>query len=340
MENNQQNDFGTDVQEEITDVDSDIIVEDEAPSLEAHQDTEVHLEETPILSSKEPEDKPKVKKRSSADKRIHEIQKEKYQALDELQRIKEENEHLKKMAEISTQSAIINYDMTVKQRLDRAKQLKAQAIESGDVAAQVEADIELSSAVSELQKANDWKMQKSYQDQQMSEVYQQPPEVSNQREIQRWVNENQWMNPNSHDYNESLASKMNAATDSLDAYLFRTGQHDLRFTREYFNELDAYRSQLISEMEDNSDEYEAPVRSRNDSQPAQRRNVPMKTSNRPPVSPVRSQRPSSSGEPQRFTISNEEKEIARRMGVTDKAYVYHRETQARQRPDQRSRGDR
>lgn len=331
------NDFGNDVVEDIVDHHPEIIVENEDDvAVESHPDSEVDLEEAPIIKEQEKE-KPKPKTRAPADKRIHEIQKEKYQALDELQKLREENEQLRKMADLSTQSAIINYDMTVKQRLERAKQLKTQAIESGDVNAQIEADVELSSAVGEMQKANDWKLQKSYQDQQINETYQQPPEVINQKEINRWVNENAWLSPNNEDYDEELANKMNVVTDSLDSHLFRTGQAHLRFTREYFNELDAYKRQLLSESE-------APPESNRSNQGhqfSQRRSAPVRTSNRPPVSPVRGQRNSSIQEDRpRYTISNEERDMAQRMGVSDKAYVYEREMQIRNRPDQRYTGGR
>src|ERR1700721_4281176 len=108
--------------------DDKVVESDEA------KDIELRDEEEPEQREPEPEpedieepfdedadEKPEPKKqekRPRANKRINDLQREKYQALVELENIRAENEKLKRIADQSNQTALYNYEENVKQRLE------------------------------------------------------------------------------------------------------------------------------------------------------------------------------------------------------------------------------
>jgi hypothetical protein len=279
---------------------------------DAEQPFDEHAEERPSEPVKE--------KRPRANKRINELQREKYQALMELENIKSENEKLRKIAELSNQSALFNYEENLKQRLDYAKGKMAQAIESGDIQEQTNAQIELSMAASEYKQAKDWKIQKEYENNQHQEslMNEQKNRTGIPSEAQNWARRNTWMNSNSEDYDEELTNHVDAAIDRLDAYLYRNGFGNQIYSREYFQEIDNYVNSLRQQREQT---YE---RDEDDYNPNQGRHIPMKQA-RQSVSPVRSQNAESGRRSEKFTVSKDELELASMSGITPEKYVIERE---------------
>src|ERR1700676_2196582 len=108
--------------------------EKEFPEQEEGEDSETlpeaSEEETPIVAEEPPK-----KKKQNIGERLSQIQREKYQALDEVKRMREENEQLRQMANASTQTALNHYDNAVNHRMQAAKEQKIKALESGDIQA-------------------------------------------------------------------------------------------------------------------------------------------------------------------------------------------------------------
>jgi hypothetical protein len=242
------------------------------------------------------------KKRSSDKTRINQIQREKYQALDELNRTKSELDRVKKMAELTAEAASRHYDDNVLQRLERARQLKAQAIESGDVQAQVDADMEMASATNEFQNLNAWKAQQSFKIQN-DYVPQYDDSAQKDYEAQKWVTENSWIHPDSEDYNEDLAEQVSLYCDAMDVNLYRSGYADKIRSPEYFHQINKHIYELTKKG------Y------------GQKRELAMR-STRSPVSPVRNSY-SHQGERQgrEIRLTNEEKDLARHLKVPEKVYL-------------------
>lgn len=308
MERRNEEEF--DLSESIGDVgDSDKKEESEEPSepeSEENTDSESSEAQEDTDQEEEPEEKPK-KKRESGKTRINQLQREKYQAIDEIHRISHENEQLRKMVDFSTQAAIKNYDDTVYHKLERARQRKEQAIESGDVKEQIDADVDLATATSEINYLNNWKAQQNYQNQyqeqqqQAQNNYQQPPHVSQSHEVQRWADMNPWFNPQSNDYDEELAEQAQLYADVLDARLYRSGRQNEIMSREYFETIDNYVNSI------------APTQKFN------QRNLNMKSS-RNSVAPVRSGGFASSSQTTQFKLTPEERNMAKMLGISEKEY--------------------
>jgi hypothetical protein len=295
---------------------------------------EISAEEPFSEESEEVKDKPKPKHRIPAKTRINQIQREKYQALDEAnrlrdeaQRLLEENERLKQIADYSSEAAEKHYENGIKLRMDQIKQLKAQAIESGDVQAQIDADEKLASAAAEMYGQNSWKasqaMKMEQQRRAMESVQYQPSGPS--PIAHQWVEENaSWFHPDSEDYHPDLAAEAESFADRLDAHYYRTGQqHLIQNSEEYFNEINAHLRNFYQQRYMNN---QAPKRGLN-----------MKQS-RTMVGTVRSgvhQSNGMSGQTVKVTLNPDEKDMARRMGVTDQVFLQKKIEDMRNNPGKR-----
>lgn len=311
------------------------IVDESQQPIDEHPEMNLVLDEGPqepqnfiVADESEPKEVKRQQHKEEQDpfqQKFDRVKKEKYEsleqkhmALDRVAQLERENEELRRTAEIASQAAMINHDERVKHRLERAKQLKGQAIESGDVQQQVDADLELSMAASELDRLNNWKATQTLQSQYPEPAREMPrPEVLNSREIQHWYQKNPWANPDNDEFDKDLRYEAERAGDQLDNYLIQNGLQHQMYSREYFNEIDNY----ISQVKRQNPDYEEP------SHISHRRAIPMKNS-RSPVSSMRGV--SSSGVPgasprKTFTISKEEMELSKQWGLDPKTYVAHRE---------------
>lgn len=313
-------------------IDDKIVETDEAKEIELYDEPEHEKNEPKHHDVEEPFDENaaeepaprKQEKRPRANKRINELQREKYQALMELDHVKSENEKLKRIADLSNKTALFNYEENVKQRLDQAKNQMAQAIESGDIQAQTNAQLDLSMAATEYKQAKDWKVQKEYEDsqhQQNLQYQQQEQQQGIPIEAQNWAVRNTWLNSNSEDYDEELATIVDSAVDKMDAYLYRNGLGNKVYSREYFQEIDNYVNSLRNQREeqipsnnqyaeDDSDDY----------QPNVRRQIPMRQTKQS-VAPVRSRNMESGRNKEILSISSEQREMASLLGVSPKLYA-------------------
>jgi len=318
--------------------DSDIVVEEESDIVinevpdevepEAPPE-EIDIEEKPVQSQKE-EQKPK--NRAPAERRINEITREKYQAQEEarraseeLRRIREENEQLRKMAELSSHSAMVNYDSSLETRISQAKDMKKRAYESGDIDQQSEADFLLASLAAEKKTSEAWKIQKTFQDEQVKQQQareQTQHQISQEEYLNRWVQHySPLLDEKSPDYHPEAAQRMSEYIDSLDAELLRTNRQHLYRSYDYVNQLDNYmKSHILPSLNQDSQEDYQP-----ETQLNSQRRAPVQTSRRNNVAPVNRQQSSGARNKPSYTITASEKEIASRMEVSDKEYVKWRE---------------
>lgn len=289
---------------------------------EAQEDPEEQEPSEPTVADSETSEdevqKPKVKKRDPAQTRINQIMREKFRAEDEAQKLREENQKLQQMVSFSTKAAMDQYEESAYQRLEKARNLKAAALESGDLEAQVNADTELALAATEVNNLNRVKVQQNLQQQNYQEPPYIPPEVLNQQEATRWVEMNDWFNPNSVNYDEDLAKATQVAANMLDAYCYRTGQPHKIMSRDYFEELDNYVSNIQAQSGYHN----------------QRRDLPMRAA-KTNVSPVRSGAVAETNTRQQYKLSAEEKDMARRLGIDEKTMMQSVIRDMQQNPNRR-----
>lgn len=291
------------------------------PETDSLPEIELEQEEAPVEA--------KPKKKSNIGQRLSEVQREKFQALDQLRRLQEENERLRGVADNSTRTALNHYDDAVNQRLHAAKENKRKALESGDIDAQTNADVELGLATADYQEANRLKAQQQMYEQQQQYNYNYPQQSQQPSHptpdvvyhAQEFVNENPWFSPQSEEYDSEMAGTMHALVNEFDNNLRRNGYGNHIMTPEYFavvseraRELVGYKKQLGGDLN--------------------------MRQTRSAVSPVRQGGFSSQGQnyPRQAGLSPAEKEIARNLKLDEKTYLQYRLKDERDNPHKRVRG--
>lgn len=280
--------------------------------------------------------KPEVKQRSAADERIGSLLREKYRkeherkvAEEHARSLSEENEMLRRNLANADSAAMKYYDDTVSLRLEKAKKLKAEAYETGDVDSIINADIELADAVQELKEIRKWETQQKIQlernkiEQERTQKYQ-PRQQEISPIAEQWVDENPWFVPGSSEYSPELADAAARYADQLDAHLYQTGQaHHIRNSEEYFNMI----NQHLYDMQNQPQQQVQP-----------QRKLAMKSS-RSPVAPVRTaasqQGVRTVNGKTTVKLSPAEKETARYCGVSEEAYARSLVKDMQENPEKR-----
>ncbi len=273
--------------------------------------------EQAALDNKDKADK--HKKRVSGKTRINQLFREKSQAEHEAQVLRAENERLRQLSEVSNNAAMTHYDKSVKLRLERAIQLKTEALQNEDIEAQVKADVEMSRVAAQIEQLDAWKAQQASMSNQQAYQQQQQtmqPQYEEQEPLnevtENWLSENTWFVPGSQDYDPDMQEEVQAFADALDRKLRRTGQADRILTDEYFDEINDYVSREF---------YGEQPQSR-----VNKGNLTMKPiNNRAPVAPVsRSGQTNAPQKSVKITLTSEERDFARLSGITPEAYAKHK----------------
>lgn len=291
-------------------LDEDIII------AEAKED-EPEGEEQPREEA--PEAKPKKKDDVA---KLNQIRREKYQAIHELEQLRKENEELRMAADLSSKSALKYYDENVAKDLEQAKILKMQALDACDNEAVTEADIKIATAIHKMQSVNDYKMQQNMEEEQQRSAPNQQEAYDyehsrRQQMAQRWTQDNTWFMPNSPDYDNWMANKVNEFTYNLDQDLVNEREEHRILSVDYLEAVDNYVRKLEGERRHNT---------------RMRGNLNMRET-RSPVSPVRSEysSPSETQRPQ-YTVDPEEIELCKSLGINIKDYLRERiKDEAKQR---------
>lgn len=313
--------------EESTDIDveePEIVEEesgDEEPTVYSHADEDEEAEEEPVNKGRLP-----------GNARIQQIQREKYQAIHESNRLQQENEYLRRMAldlnnkaTESGNAAMIHYDNSANLKLEHAKSRKIQAHEEGNVQAEIDADVDIASATAEIQHINHWKAQQAmenrnrqqqYEQQQYDQQYaQQTPQQPDQQVSVDWLERNAWFNPHSHDFSPELAHAAREYSEKVENFLYRNGRPDLIMSEQYYDEIDSYIQQLHSQRGQGMGKKQLNMR-------------PVRGGS----TPVRNTSSNASRSSEKHQLSREEREIARVMGIKDKDYLASKLSDKRDMP--------
>jgi hypothetical protein len=217
----------------------------------------------------EQEKTPKEKPKDYVKTRFHQLQREKHQLLKQLEdrdRLLQEKEmqlnRAEKLTNFSTEAAMHNYAETIDKDLERAKSLKIQALESGDVNQQIEADLALHEAVGKRQDLNKWKAEQEFiyrQQQEQQFAQPQQPYYDEAAEYQRYVQNSKraWMaanpdiDPDSPQCNRKVALALDAYVTKLENHLNKSGMGNMIYSREYYDEIDNQKALLYNELRTN-----------------------------------------------------------------------------------------
>lgn len=279
----------------------------------------------------EEEQHKKPKKYDSIRQRLSEVQREKFQYIKALTELQRENEQLRSSADLSSKAAMLHYEEGVAERLEKSRQLKLQALEAGDLQAQVDADIQMQAATADAINLNNWKAQQALQEKQAQapgyneEAYY---NAMREQEVMKWASDNaSWFHPQSNNYDEWMANQVHAYCNEFDNNLFRNGQEHLMYTPEYFNVVNQHVNALQHSRRGNT---------------SGRRELSMRPSGSA-VSPVRGSHSAQSeytGQPKHYKLTSEEKEVVRMLksaglNASEKGYLSKREKEIKERPDKR-----
>lgn len=237
--------------------------EEEAPEEEPESDESDDGGE-PEEGDEDEEEEPAPRKsrggRQDGHARIQTLTRERYQAQAELERLRQENEHLKQYAATSSQRAnqidkvaVLQYEKNAQLRLEQAKIKKHQALENGDVQSQIDADVEMTTALNQLQEANSWKYRQETEEQarlaqeeQHRQQYQhQASQLESNEALQRernvasyeWLYQNEWMKKSSPSFDPELASIAHDYAAVMENQLKEAGREDLIMTPWYYGKL-------------------------------------------------------------------------------------------------------
>lgn len=264
------------------------------------------------------------RKYESIKDRLSQVQREKFQYLNALTELQKENEQLKTRTELSEQSAMYQYEEGVAERLEHARELKLQALEAGDIQAQVDADLQLNLATADAVGLNNWKAQQSLLEQQNQVSSQHDEEAYNAvrlNEAANWASQNSWFHPKSEDYDEWTANQVHAYCNEFDNNLYRNGLDALMYTPEYFQVINGHIDALKNNNRSN------------------RRELSMRPY-RGAVSAVRNNYGGQSeygAQPSYQKLSPSEREVARMLKIDERTYLKHRMKEQKESPHRRGR---
>ena len=149
--------------------------------------------------------------------KIWKEKKRKYQAIAEKEALYQENLQLKQMLSESLNSGTYHYGKSAYADLDKAKENKRRAIEEGDLDSLIEADISLTKAVHTINDLEKWAYTeergkptpaKQNNDYEQSE-YTTPRFNEREQELAKdWLEDHQYLDPNSGQYNVNMANKV------------------------------------------------------------------------------------------------------------------------------------
>lgn len=278
----------------------------------------------PEVEEEESEEKSKLPK-LSIKTRINQINREKYQALEQAQRMYEENESLRRalqdrefQLQESAKAAMQFYDNTADLKLEKATRDYEAAVENGDVMAQSKAQREISALSAEIEQSKSWKAQQAYQEEQQrryqQEYQRQAPQQQQQQEdvsqsARDWLTANPWFDERTKYYNPALAEEIQNFADDLDEHFYQNGMgYKIGNSPEYFNAINMRASEL----------------QRSSAAQSRRGEIPMRSS-RTPVAPVRSNSGYVRQSAKSPGLSKSEQFWAKQFGVSEDAYRKERD---------------
>lgn len=245
--------------------------------------------------------------------KIDQLKRDKYRALNRIKELEQKVNQLENYSAHSNQAAMVHYDTTVQLRLEKARQKLAQAIETGDIPNQIEANEEIAEVKADEKYLKSWKAQQEYRappqpDQPPSRSYyddreQEESEDLNE-EAQQWIRHNPWFNENSPDYDPDMADEVKNYMQAVNRRLIRTGQQNKYCSPNYFNEIDNY-------IQKNFDDVEIPQKKEIFMKPIPKAVAPVGRANGALRKPDK----------EKIRLSDNEKFWAKNMGLTEEEWI-------------------
>lgn len=201
----------------------------------------------------------KKQNRVPADKRIGKLTREKHEALELADRIKnellaerEKSAKLEQAKSLADRAAFVHYADKVDANLDKAKRAYSEAMTSGDPDKITEAQMELTKWGSEKTEVERYKARQPKEvaepDREQRETRQPVQEERQTRqpetlapEAKRWTQETGWFNPESDTFNPEMHAEAVAYAQVVERKLMRQGRADeIGKSEAYFKEIEAH----------------------------------------------------------------------------------------------------
>ncbi len=235
-------------------------------------------------------------KKYNVQEAIQAAQRDKYNAIAENERLKQEVNRLKNVSEQTSEAALRHYEENINNRLRQARAMLSVAKERGDVDAEGFATEELTDARAAVNELSRWKAdnqsnntdyEEPYKQNQYQpdpyQGYQQPTQIHSTREMaaqaaangHNWAAHNTWFNEESPDYDPKLSAIAIDISYKMEQEAIRRGHGDAIGSPRYLQELDHHLSQVRNQGNRGSNNVQV-----------QNRGLNMKQS-RSPVSSVR-----------------------------------------------------
>jgi hypothetical protein len=189
----------------------------------------------------------------SKEAKYRKLQKDKYRALAEKEEALRKIEELERMLNDSLNYSNYHTSKSAQAELEKAKQDKRIAIESGDLDGLIAADIALAEAIASVNEAKKWNAQinlnaqKAAEPSPKTEYVPAPkqPEQNNYNSMDQeiaydWLDNHTYLQPGSMDYNPMLARQVSKFVNHLDDNLRKNNQMDLYFSEDYFDTIDEF----------------------------------------------------------------------------------------------------
>lgn len=197
-------------------------------------------------------------------RRIAQLTAEKYALAEEAARHRAEVDRLRAENEQLNSAAMVNYENVVLSKIETAKQKLRDARNLGDVDAEADAQLELSSAAAEKNNIEAWKSRNANR-----QPAQQPAQPQGQaqggglsqdqlRAINGWVQENSWFDPKSPDFDPEMQKDVGAYARKVEQWLHSQGRANEIGTSAYFKVINDYVSKNWSGEEGGPPEMSAP----------------------------------------------------------------------------------
>lgn len=264
-----------------------------------------------------------LKQRTSLKTKFNQVQREKFQALNALERAQQKISELERMHDTAAKAALYSHDRAAQLQMETAKKQKQAAIESGDVQAQIDADVALSHAAQEVKRAEEWRLQSELSQRQAQESQQQyyAPQPSFDANLtQSFVNRHPWVNPNSDEYEPDAAEIVTNYSDQLDNYLHQNNAAHIIGTPAYFNELEAFIYKMSQAVQQQAQQQQQPYYPQQSYQQPRQGQVRMRNpqSHVSGVSYGAASRGGSPTAPTRLTPA--QKEMAKSLNISEKDF--------------------
>jgi hypothetical protein len=307
-----------DIIEKFTGNDEELIIDDDGLPGQREEEVEEKEEEPEdssedAIEEEEPEEEEFILKKPVKEKKTdkyRKLQNDKYRALAEKEEALQRLAEMEELMAESLHSGTYHYSKNVYAELDRAKESKRKAFEEGDMDNLLEADIEIMKAVQAINDLEKWANEneprvparsnyQNYQDDQRLS-YQQ--DTLHQEIAKDWVDSHPYLKPTSRSYNPDLADDVTQFIEKLDNNLYRNRQEEAIFSEEYFDTIDNYIQSRNISKRDNSKNIES-------------------LSNVSGVRNSSSSGGSKSSSINKFILTQDEKMMAERAGVSPKEWL-------------------